>query len=88
MSVQNAISLLNAIDTEPTLRENMYRCICVADVIDYLNSQGYIFNAGEFEDAVNILHLKCQSYEAADELLHKADWVRFQLYLSKNTGNE
>jgi len=82
MSVQHAISLLKAIDTDPTLREQMYQFLHPHQVMEFLSLKGYGFNLNEFEDAVRILHLKCQSYEEADEFLHKAEWLRFQIKLS------
>ncbi len=83
MPVQHVIELLNIIDSEPELREQMYNCVHPDDVFKYLYSKGYHFNTTEFEEAVRILHVKCQTYEEADLLLHKAEWLRFQLTLEK-----
>lgn len=84
MPVQHAIALLNTIDREPAMREQMYRFSHTLDLFDFLNSKGFGFKMHEFDEAVNILHLKCQSYEEADALFHKADWLRFQLWIPEN----
>ena len=77
--------MLNAIDDDPKLREQMYLCSNPVEVMTYLNSRGYGFSIDEFEDAARILHLRCQSYEEADILLQKADWLRFQILTNENT---
>jgi hypothetical protein len=85
MPIKHAILLLHAIDDDPALREQMYYCNNPGEVMSFLNSKGYNFNIDEFEDAARILHLKCQSYEEADFLLQKADWLRFQILTNEHT---
>jgi predicted ribosomally synthesized peptide with nif11-like leader len=79
MPIQNAINLFNAIDTDQALREQMYSFANGGELMAYLQTIGYGFSLDEFEDAVNSQHVQCQSLEAAQELLHKADWLRFQI---------
>jgi predicted ribosomally synthesized peptide with nif11-like leader len=79
MSIQNAINLLNAIDNEPNLRMQMYSCFGSDEVLDYLKAKGFSFSFSELEDAVNYKHVQCQTIEEAQELLHKADWLKFQI---------
>jgi hypothetical protein len=80
MPIRNAILLLSAIEKDSVLRDNIYRCSNGEELETYINSLGYVFDSSEFEDAVNHLHLKCQSYEMADLLMQKAAWVRLQLF--------
>lgn len=83
MPIQNAISLMDAIDSDPNLREQMYRYSEADELVAYLQTIGYGFTADEFEDAVRYQHVRCQTLEAAQELLHKADWLRFQITITK-----
>ena len=41
-----------------------------------------LLNAVEFEDAVNYLHVQCQTLERAQLLLQKAEWLRYVLFTS------
>ena len=74
--------LLNAIDNNSALREEIYSCKETDQVITYLKSQGYHFDMDELEDAIHYLHVKCQTLEEAQCLLHKADWLRFLMFVS------
>lgn len=79
MSIQNAIHLLRQVDADTTLREGMYNCINGSELQTFLASSGFPFDSNEFEDAVNHLHTQCQTLEQAQDLLHKADWLRYML---------
>jgi predicted ribosomally synthesized peptide with nif11-like leader len=85
MSIHNAIRLLNAIDSDPGIRDRMYQCKDSEQLMAYLESQGYAFTSDELEDAINALHVRCQTLEDAQSLLHKADWLRFMLLMNENT---
>jgi hypothetical protein len=77
MSIQNAIILLKAIDTEPDVRAYLYSCEDVREIAFFLEEMDCAFSIEEFEDAVNYLHLRCTDYDDAQELLQKADWFRY-----------
>lgn len=82
MSIRNAINLLNAVEFEESLRIKMYMCASNKELEEYLKSQGYDFTSDEFEDAVNYLHVQCQTLERAQLLLQKAEWLRYVLFTS------
>jgi len=82
MPIQCAIDLLNAIDDNKTLRKQMYGCESNDALMEFLKKEGYTFTVDEFEESVRALHVKCQTLEAAQELLHKADWLRFLLTMN------
>lgn len=82
MPIQNAIDLLNVIDDNKELRNQMYGCKNNVDLLTFLKLKGYYFTVEEFEDAVRLQHVQCQTLEAAQELLHKADWLRYLLLTS------
>jgi hypothetical protein len=82
MPIRNAIDLLEAIDLNSELRDQMYRCAGSEELMVFLNMKGYQFDVEEFEEAIRLQHVKCQTLEAAQELLHKADWLRYLLLMS------
>ena len=86
MSIRNAIFLLNAIESDSKLRDRMYRCSDNEELVSYLKSLGYSFDDDEFEDAVNYLHVQCQTSENAQLLLQKAEWLRFLLFINAKTS--
>jgi hypothetical protein len=75
MSIKGAMKLIMDAKTHPELRREIYG-ISPSNVINYLKSKGYFFDYGEFEDSVNMMHVKCQTQEEADELMHVAMWFR------------
>lgn len=82
MPINSAIDLLKAIDHSSELRDQMYRCGGSEELMIYLEAVGYQFDVEEFEEAVRLQHVKCQTLEAAQELLHKADWLRYLLLMN------
>lgn len=82
MSIRNAILLLNAIDNDGKLRDQIYSCKDYDELMNCFQSLGYHFDEYEFEDAVNHLHVQCQTVENAQLLHQKADWLRYLLYIN------
>ena len=77
MSVHNAIKLLQSIDNHDSLRRQMYSCKNALDLENILKSHNIWFQKAEFEEALNMLHVKCQTKEEANELFQKAEWYNF-----------
>ena len=82
MSIRNAINLLNAVEFDEGLRAKLYECKTSEELDVCLKKLDFAFNGEEFEDAVNYLHVQCQTFESAQLLLGKAEWLRFILYTS------
>ncbi len=80
MSIRNAINLLNAVEFETDLRVKIYQCESNEALARFLKEMGYEFDSDEFEDAVNYLHVQCQTLERAQLLLEKAEWLRYVLF--------
>lgn len=83
MSIRNAIFLLNAIDNDLALREQLYRCVDNEELMECLKLKGCPFSNDEFEEAVNHLHVQCQTIENAQLLMQKAEWLRFLLFINQ-----
>lgn len=76
MPIQHAIHFLRDIDQLEALRNELYDCTSREALFRTLAQTGYHFTGGEFEEAVDHLHVACQSYEEADRLMGKANWFR------------
>lgn len=75
MSIQGAMKLIKDARKYPQLRKEIYG-MPPEKIVDYLKSKGYFFDYDDFEESVNMLHVKCQTAEEADELMHIALWFR------------
>ncbi len=87
MSIRNAIFLLNAIDNDLKLREQLYQCADYRELMDCLISKGLPFSNDEFEEAVNHLHVQCQTLENAQLLMQKAEWLRYLLFINQKVAS-
>jgi predicted ribosomally synthesized peptide with nif11-like leader len=76
MSIQGAIDFLNEPELDPNFRKRMYACKTAEALLDCLKEQGYPFTGAEFEEAVDLLHVKCKESEDADVLMNRANWFR------------
>ena len=88
MAIRNAINLLEDIDGNSELRFHLYRCSGSAEMRTYLKTKGYSFDIDEFEEAVRLKHVLCQTLEEAQKLLHKADWLRYLIIINENTNRD
>lgn len=87
MSIRNAIFLLNAIDDDTKLREQLYRCSDYKELMKCLQVKGLPFLKEEFEEAVNLLHVQCQTLENAQLLMQKAEWLRYLLFINQKLAS-
>ena len=76
MSIQGAIDFHREPDLEAAFRARLYGCKSIEDLLACLKGQGYPFNGAEFEEAVDLLHVKCKESENADILMNRANWFR------------
>lgn len=83
MAMINVIHLFKTIDEDPGFREQIYKCENSTRLMAFLNAHGYYFEMDEMEDAINYLHVQCQTLEEAQQLLHKADWLRFLIFMNE-----
>ena len=76
MPLQHAIHFIQNMDHEPQLRESLYACQTESTLWNALSQQGLSFSEEDFEQAVTLLHVRCQSHEDALLLMQKAQWFR------------
>lgn len=79
MPIKDVVRLiLDTSDSEP-LRTILNKFGSAAELLSFLNKKGYHFNQNEFDDAVRMLHLRCQSEGEAAFLMGKVMWLRYVL---------
>ena len=76
MSIHNAIRFLREIGGQVDLRCELYGIRGREALFSRIAREGYSFTGGEFEEAVDHLHVSCRTAEEADFLMDKAIWFR------------
>lgn len=61
MAISKAVTFVKRATTEPGFRKDCYR---VESKLELMRQMG--FNENEFEDAVNLKLVKCQTYDEAE----------------------
>lgn len=75
MSIQQSIDFLSDVSHDDELR-GILNGLSPQEIPIYLQEFGYEFTADEFEESINLLHVKCQFYEQAERLFEVVNWYR------------
>lgn len=81
MSIQNSIDFILDASINHDFRQFL-NGLTPAEVDACLRAEGYCFSNEEFEESVNLLHVKCQFETQAEQLFEIVNWYR--LLTSKN----
>ncbi len=74
MSIQNAINFIERVPRDDDFRLACYRSAGHSDLVALLEREGYKFDGEEFENACNMLHMKCADESAAYALHEIKSW--------------
>lgn len=74
MSLQNALIFIRNVGINAPLRKACYKCRTKSDLLKLLHNEGIGFTENEFEEAVNVSLVKCQTYDEADEVKQTELW--------------
>jgi hypothetical protein len=74
MSIQNALIFLRDVELDNGLRKSCYSCKTRNELLEMLEKQGRGFTYEECENAINMLLLKCQTYEQAERVRELHVW--------------
>ncbi len=74
MSIQNAMNFIERVPNDNDFRGSCYRCKGEVELTQLLEGEGYKFDAEEFENACNMLHMKCADESAAYALHEIKSW--------------
>lgn len=75
MSIQNSIDFISNMSTDHELR-SLLNQLPPDDFSSVIKELGYDFTADEFEESVNLMHVKCQFEEQAERLFEIVIWYR------------
>ena len=78
MAINDAMKFIRESQENKELRKAVYS-IPVNDLLNQLANIGYDFTMDEFEESVNMLHVKCQFEEEANQLMQTAMWFRMTI---------
>ncbi|MBN2744426.1 MAG: Nif11 family protein [Marinilabiliaceae bacterium] len=74
MSIANAMTFIKNVETNKELRKACYACKSKDELLAMLAGQKMAFSQFEFDEAVNVMLFKCQSYEQADSVKQTEVW--------------
>jgi len=75
MSIQNSINFIASVSRDNNLRCALNR-MPPNDFFSHLKLRGFEFTPEEFEESINLLHVKCQFEEQAELLFEVVSWYR------------
>ncbi len=75
MSLKNAIDFIKDAGQDPLLRNGLVK-LEQAEILPELEKLGYGFTIPEFEEAINVQHVQCQTEEDANFLFHVVNWFK------------
>jgi len=84
MAMKNVAALFKAIDESDDLRLSLNTCKNKSDLFLCLEQNNLSFSYEEFDEAINNIHTTCQTQEAANDLMSKANWFRFLFFSLSN----
>jgi site-specific DNA-adenine methylase len=76
MSIQNAINFISEVDMDAEIRKSYYVCQSQTELFAKLAEDKKSFTEDDFENAVNMLLFKCQTYEQAGRVKEVKAWFK------------
>lgn len=74
MSIHNAKIFIQQVHTDPDFRKLCNAVGSKEGIYQMLKEIDMHFEEEEFEEAINLLHVKCQTYEEADDVKQIEWW--------------
>ncbi|MGQ8338432.1 Nif11-like leader peptide family natural product precursor [Sunxiuqinia sp. A32] len=75
MAINDAMKFIKNSQEDKELRQTINQ-LSVEGIFEILPHFGYEFTMDEFEESVNMMHVKCQFEEEANRLMQTAMWFR------------
>ena len=76
MSIQNAKKFIRKVQTEDDFRKEMYAVSGLEGFYDFIKKKELPFSESEFEEAYNMMMVKCQFAEEHDELENTINLIK------------
>ena len=74
MSLGNAMTFIKNVEINKELRQACYKCHSKLELLSMLAQEELEFTQNEFDNAVTMLLVKCQTYEEADCVKQTEVW--------------
>ncbi len=74
MSISNAIQFIKTIDENADFRASCNKCLSKEVMHEMLIEKELPFDAYDFQEAINILLFRCQTYEQANSIKQVELW--------------
>lgn len=75
MPLIDAIKFIKSVSADDELRKILYS-LPSEKIYPELEKLGFKFDVNDFEESINMLHVKCQTEEEAAELFQVVNWFR------------
>lgn len=75
MSIQNAINFISTAGQNDALRGSI-NSLKTDKIMPFLEEEGYKFSLEEFEESINVMHVKCKTEEEANFLFEVVWWFK------------
>lgn len=75
MAINDAMKFIRESQKSKDLRKEVNQC-SPNELFDKLRELGYDFTMPEFEESVNMMHVKCQFAEEANRLMQTDMWFK------------
>lgn len=75
MPLNDAINFIKNAGSDKALRQSLYT-VKTEEIFPSLESKGYKFTPAEFEESINLLHVKCQTEDEANHLFEVVNWFK------------
>ena len=75
MPIIDAIKFIKSVSADDKLRNILYS-IPTEKIYTELASLGFKFDVNDFEESINLLHIKCQTEEDVEDLFQVVNWFR------------
>ena len=76
MSVQNANDFIELVEKNDEFRLKCYESSTIEELMIMLNANGIAFSSNDFENAINMKLVRCQTYEQADVVKDIENWFK------------
>ncbi|PTN09770.1 Nif11-like leader peptide family natural product precursor [Mangrovibacterium marinum] len=78
MAINDAMKFIRESQKDYELRKQVNQCT-PDDLFEKLKALGYEFDQSEFEESINMMHVKCQFEEQANQLMQTDMWFKMLL---------
>lgn len=80
MSLNNALEFIDLVKNDESFRHQCYNFSDIEELMEMLQTNNKGFNTDDFENAINMNLVKCQTYEQAEVFKDIENWFKLFSY--------